>query len=196
MTKQKSISSTSREDIIEKIYPLADDYMFTAVMQHKDACKRLLEAIFGKGKISRIEYQDPEVQKSIRFRPNSKGVRLDVFIEGEDVAYNVELQNANKEGLFKRARFYSSMLDSYMTKRGAKYSELKKSYVIFFCTFDPYLEGDTLYELEWTVKGKPHLNGRDKSISSNFIIHKVLFQFSENAFYLANPKPIFTKLIL
>ena len=54
------------------------------------------------------------------------------------------------------------MLDSYMTKRGVEYLELKKSYVIFICTFDPYLEGDTLYELEWTVKGKPHLNGRDE----------------------------------
>ena len=48
---KKHVNEKVNENLNEKIYPLADDYMFTAVMQHKDACKRLLEAIFGKGKI-------------------------------------------------------------------------------------------------------------------------------------------------
>ena len=137
----------------EKVYPLSDDFMFTTVMQHKDACIKLLEAIFGKGKITHIEYEEPTAQKTIRFSPRTKGVRLDVYLEGEECAYNIELQNANDENIFKRARYYSSMMDSYMVKRGCEYEDLKKSYVIFLCTFDPYEEGDRVYELQWQVKG-------------------------------------------
>ena len=40
-----------------------------------------------------------------------------------------------------------------MVKRGCEYEDLKKSYVIFLCTFDPYEEGDRVYELQWQVKG-------------------------------------------
>ena len=51
---KKHVNEKVNENLSEKVYPLADDYMFTAVMQHKDACKRLLEAIFGKGKIIKV----------------------------------------------------------------------------------------------------------------------------------------------
>ena len=42
------------------------------------------------------------------------------------------------EDLPKRMRYYQSMIDLNLIERGAKYKELKKSYIIFICLENPY----------------------------------------------------------
>jgi predicted transposase/invertase (TIGR01784 family) len=113
---------------------ITDDYMFKLVMRHPKICKRLIEKILHI-KIKHIDYLDDE--KSLKFRYAGKGIRLDVYVEGDDTIYDIEMQvrDYGDDELAYRSRYYQSMIDVDALAAGADYKELKKSYVIFLCPF-------------------------------------------------------------
>ena len=130
---------------IEKL-TIVDDFMFGAVMSNPKLCKPLLEMILRK-KIARIEY--PELQKTIDKQYGSKGVRLDVYVEdNEQTVYNIEIQTTKKKYLSKRTRYYQGMIDLNIIDKGQDYGDLKKSFVIFICTYDPFGEDRYVYTFE------------------------------------------------
>ena len=45
----------------------------------------------------------------------------------------------------KRTRYYQAMIDLDVLDTGRDYIELKKSYIIFICTFDPFDLGEKVY---------------------------------------------------
>ena len=130
---------------LEKL-TIVDDFMFGAVMSDPKRCKPLLEMILGV-RIRRIEY--PELQKTIDKRYGSKGIRLDVYVADDmDTVYDVEIQPTSKKHLPKRIRYYHGMLDVNILKKGEDYAALKRSFVIFICTYDPFGRGRYLYTFE------------------------------------------------
>ena len=122
-----------------------DDFMFGAVMREPEICKGVLERLLHT-KIDHIEY--PELQKYISPFYTRKGVRLDVFVADSDKVYDVECQSYKVENIGKRTRYYQSMIDIDSLLKGAVYSELKESYVIFICTSDPFGSDLPVYTFE------------------------------------------------
>ncbi len=140
---QRAFGRRDRRDI-----PLENDAMFAEVMRRKDLCIGLLETIFEGRRIRDIVYEDglsPEAQKYMAFNPGNKSIRLDVYFEDGDTVYDIEIQKADKGNLPKRTRMYSSMMDANMLDKGLEYEELKDSYVIFICMFDPFEKGLARY---------------------------------------------------
>lgn len=117
-----------------------DDFIFCKILQNnEEVCKELLELILGK-KIRFIH--NPENQKTIKITEDGKGIRLDIYVENDEtVVYDVEMQTSPKRNLAKRSRYYQGMIDLNLIEKGADYNELKKSYVIFICTFDYFEKG-------------------------------------------------------
>lgn len=113
---------------------ITDDYMFKLVMRHKRFCKRLIEKILNI-RIKDIHYLEEE--KSFKFKYDSKGIRLDVYVEGDDTIYDIEMQvrNYGDQELAYRSRYYQSMIDMDSLARGALYKELRPSIIIFLCPF-------------------------------------------------------------
>ena len=60
---------------------LADDFIFSRIMQNTEVCKEVLEMLH-KIKISHIEF--PVAQKVIQTLKASKGVRMDVYVQEPD----------------------------------------------------------------------------------------------------------------
>ncbi len=112
-----------------------DDYMFGAVMRNAEICKSILETLLNI-QIEKLEY--PELQKSISTYYESKGVRLDVYVKDSDKVFDIEIQNNSGISLPKRMRYYQSMVDMDSLMKGQDYSELKESFIIFICNFDPF----------------------------------------------------------
>ena len=140
---QRVFGRRGRRDI-----PLENDAMFAEVMRRKDLCIGLLETIFEGRRIRDIVYEDglsPEAQKYIAFNPGNKSIRLDVYFEDGDTVYDIEIQKADRGNLPKRTRMYSSMMDANMLDKGLEYEQLKDSYVIFICMFDPFEKGLARY---------------------------------------------------
>ena len=148
---QRVFGRTNRRDI-----PLENDAMFAEVMRRKDLCIGLLETIFEGRRIRDIVYEDglsPEAQKNIAFNPDNKSIRLDVYFEDGDTVYDIEIQKADKGNLPKRTRMNSSMMDANMLDKGLEYEELKDSYVIFICMFDPFEKGLARYTFRSICEG-------------------------------------------
>lgn len=122
---------------------LTDDFMFGKIMQNKKLCKGMLERLL-EIPIDDIIY--PETQKPIVITSAGKSVRLDVYVQdSNDVVYDAEMQQESKnkerqEELPKRSRYYQGMIDLNLLEKGTPYQELKESYIIFICTFDPFGE--------------------------------------------------------
>ena len=116
----------------------ADNWMFQAVLRDKEICTEFVERLLHI-KIKNVEY--PELEKSIAPFYTSKGVRLDVYLKDEDKVIDVEIQTYPLEALGKRTRYYQSMIDMDCLMKGQDYTELKDSYIIFICQFDPFRNG-------------------------------------------------------
>lgn len=123
-----------------------DDFMFGLIMWNPKYCKPFLETILGI-KISGIKY--PKAQETIDITANAKSVRLDVYVEdNQNTVYNIEMQVTLNKNLPKRSRYYQGMIDLNILKKGEDYKNLKRSYVIFICTFDLFGKGRHIYTFE------------------------------------------------
>ncbi len=123
---------------------IQDDMMFGTVMADPEYCKPFLETILGV-KIKKIEYS--ERQKSVDIMINAKSIRMDVYVEdGEHTVYDVEMQTGKNRNLPRRSRYYQGMIDLNILAKGEDYISLKKSLVIFVCTFDPFGHNEYVYQ--------------------------------------------------
>jgi predicted transposase/invertase (TIGR01784 family) len=142
-----------------------DDYMFGYVMRNEEICKGLLERLL-KIKIERLEY--PELQKSISPYYEAKGVRLDVYVKDSDKVFDIEIQNGKKSNLGRRCRYYQSMIDIDNLLKGASYTSLKESYIIFICTFDPFEKGLSHYTFKTRCLQNSEVDIKDGVIKEIF----------------------------
>ena len=122
-----------------------DDFMFSQVMKNKEICKEVVETILGI-KVGKIEFLTSQYE--IEIDPEAKTIAMDVYLRDEKKIINVELQNGHRLELPKRSRYYQAAADIDNTSPGELYSEMKDNYVIFICTFAPFLQGKAFYKFE------------------------------------------------
>lgn len=119
-----------------------DNFMFCSVMKDEKLCRRLLEIMLGM-EIERIEYLASEHHIDSLY--DSRGVRLDIYVKGDDRVFNVEMQTGEYENLMLRARYYQSSMDVDSTERGLDYKNLKETFILFICRTDPFKGGLPVY---------------------------------------------------
>ena len=138
---------------------IRDDFMFAYIVRNPEICIELLEYLLPGQKINKVEFfqiddkqqevpqKEPrlETQKAIAEAFNKRGVRLDAYLDDGTTIYNIEMQTTRQPTLPQRARLYQAHLDIHQLQRGQQYDELRPSYVIFICTFDPFGEGHYRY---------------------------------------------------
>ena len=124
---------------------LADDFIFSRIMQNTEVCKEVLELLL-KIKISHIEF--PVAQKVIQTLKSSKGVRMDVYVQEPDGqrVFDIEIQSVITKEEALRARYYQGMLDLDNLLKGSDYVELPQTYIIFLCMNDPFDLNLPIYE--------------------------------------------------
>ena len=122
-----------------------DNFMFITVFSDPELCRELLERVLDKD-ILRVEIIQSE--RTLVPEISSKGIRMDVYLNDEaGTVYDVEMQNAEKGGLERRSRYYLSANDLDCIDRGEDYREMRDSYVIFICCFDPFRRGLVRYTI-------------------------------------------------
>ena len=106
-------------------------------------CRQLIELIL-RIKIRSIKY--PEREKVIEQRTDSKGIRVDVYVQdNKNRSYDIEMQVADSDNIAKRMRYYQGLIDLDKLKHGQHYSALGDSYIIFICPFDRFKQGRHIY---------------------------------------------------
>ncbi|MBR1829362.1 MAG: Rpn family recombination-promoting nuclease/putative transposase [Atopobiaceae bacterium] len=140
-----------------------NDFVFGAVLRSDlDLCRRLLEAVLDMP-IERVTLVQPQRTGDISYE--AKAVRLDVYAaDGTGVVYDIEMQRLNATNLPRRARYYQSLLDSEQLDKGADYNDLPDTFVIFFCTFDPFRKGFRRYTFRQTCQEDPSIKAEDGAL--------------------------------
>ena len=126
-------------------YKFSDRLMFAIIMHDENLCRQFIERVFPGRKVAKINLLSSE--KTIITGLKSKSVRLDVMFEGDNKVYDIEMQVARENALYKRARYYQSAMAIHSLKSGEDYDKLKETYVIFICQFDPMRKGESIYRL-------------------------------------------------
>ncbi|MCQ2592029.1 MAG: Rpn family recombination-promoting nuclease/putative transposase [Treponema sp.] len=137
-------------------------------MRDPKICKGVIERLL-QIKIVHIEY--PELQKAISPFYSKKGVRLDVYVADSNRVFDVEFQSYDISNIRKRTRYYQSMIDIDSLMKGADYSELKESYVIYLCLNDPFKAGLPVYSFTRTCT-------ENKDVSLGDQTHHVIYNCS------------------
>ena len=125
---------------------LADNFLFGKVMSDTEICRMILEKILNIP-IKKVEF--PVTRKTTGIAPDGGGVRLDACINDEqDTIYSVEMLCCGDEEFLRKIRYFQCNIDFSLICTGEKCAKLKKSYIIFICTFDPFSGGRHIYTFE------------------------------------------------
>lgn len=120
----------------------SNDFMFGKLMQNEQLCKPFLEQVLGID-IHHLVYL--ERQKTIDEKIDGRSVRLDIYAHDGKTVYNCEMQTSPNRNLPKRTRYYQGQIDMNLISKGTDYEDLKKTFIIFVCTYDPFGKGRYLY---------------------------------------------------
>lgn len=146
MEQQQYNTNWQRESDVEQLIArwsgltFSNDFIFGAVLKSNlDICRRLLQCVL-EVPIRRVELVAP--QREISPALGAKSVRLDAYVNDDSGrVFDVEMQQSAALQLPKRARYYQAAMDTEQLDKGADYEQLPETFVIFFCTFDPFGRG-------------------------------------------------------
>ena len=117
----------------------ADDFMFCKVLtSNPDLCHEMAELVLDRkvGGFVKINRQKP-----VEITSDGRGVRFDVYMEDDtSTIYNIEMQTGEVKNLPYRARYYQGMIDLDQMARGAKFEDMKTTFIIFICLDNPFPE--------------------------------------------------------
>ena len=153
---------------------IKNNFLFQETLRNKSLCKQLLECILHI-QVKTIRYM--ETEKTMKAQLSSKNTRLDVYVEDKDgnVA-DIEMQTTDTKSVINyderdektiirelplRTRYYQNIIGTNMLRRGMHYRELRKAYVIFICTFDPFGAGLPVYHFTYRCKENGNLQMGD-----------------------------------
>jgi len=160
------MKSTAGNQGLKKV-DFTDKFMFAHVMRNSKVCMEFLEYLLPWLKIDRIEYVDtkllvkPDVEKTMEYARDKHGVRLDAYVDDGKSVYNIEMQAEKKGTPPQRARFNQSHMDLNQLERSTDYEQLRPSYVIFVCKYDPFDKGLYQYSFEDVCQEDPSLKLND-----------------------------------
>ena len=127
-------------------YPISNDRMFAAVLAgNPDLAQKMIETILG---IQVDHVVCVNAQQILNFNVDTKSVRFDVYIKDQvGVVYDVEMQASpnDRKWLPKRSRCYVSIIDEETVRPETLGKDLKDTYIIFICTYDPFNGGLARY---------------------------------------------------
>lgn len=138
---------TSEEALLE--LNLMSDFLFSAVMEDKEACEYLISKLLGK----KVMVVDNKTQFSIR-SIDKHSIVYDILVRDENgVLYDVEINTDDGGDHEKRVRYYISSIDQYFLNKGAEYKELPELYLLYITKKDPFKLNKNHYEVVQSIKG-------------------------------------------
>lgn len=119
---------------------LSNAFLFAAALEDLETCRLVLELILG----TKVKLVSVKAENTILYSYNTRMVRLDIYAHDEmQVGYDIEMQGQDKGNLAKRSRYHQAEMDLSSLHPGEDFNDLKPSFVVFICTFDPF--DDALY---------------------------------------------------
>ncbi len=153
-TPEETARRQARErEIIDNFRLMDDDFMSVVFNGENELTALVLRIILEKDDLTvtsvetHVEYKNA-VKRSII---------LDVkAIDSKKRVYNIEVQRSDRGAGVRRARYYSSMIDSELLEKAKDFDEIADTYVIFITEHDKYRRGLPMYHVDRTIRELDH----------------------------------------
>ena len=147
-TKEASQESEIKQ-VIRSLCVMNNRFMNFMLDDNKKAAQVFLRIILGDDK---IKVRNVRIQSFIR-NIYGHSSQLDILAQDSKGRYfNVEVQRSDEGAPARRARFYSSILDTHFLQPSKLYEELPDTYVIFITENDVLRDNLPLYDIRRTIK--------------------------------------------
>ncbi len=152
----------------EEYYGFTNDLILEWVMSRKENCLAVIQAVLPDLNITGLVGH--ENQHEINHLGKQRQSRFDVVVhDNQGRYYDIEMQVADEKDLGKRMRYYQSQIDKETLRTHEDFRQLRPSYVIFLCAFDPF--GVGLRRYEFGHFERDHREIELKTASSEIIIN-------------------------
>jgi hypothetical protein len=139
------------EQIVDGLTLFDDDLMSMVFDNNIKATELMLRVILGQDDLKVVSVVGQRELKNPVVR--GRTICLDVYAtDSSDRKIDIEVQRSKEGAHVRRARFYSSTIDTRMLKETQDFRELRDSYVIFLTEKDYFDSGLPLYHAERTIK--------------------------------------------
>ena len=137
------------KQVIRSLCMMNNRFMNFMLDDNKEAAQVFLRVILGDDK---IKVRNVRIQSFIQ-NIYGHSSQLDILAQDSKGRYfNVEVQRSDEGAPARRARFYSSILDTHFLQPGKLYEELPDTYVIFITENDVLRDNLPLYDIRRTIK--------------------------------------------
>ena len=137
------------KQVIGSLCMMNNRFMNFMLDDNKKAAQVFLRVILGDDK---IKVRNVRIQSFIQ-NIYGHSSQLDILAQDSKGRYfNVEVQRSDEGAPARRARFYSSILDTHFLQPSKLYEELPDTYVIFITENDVLRDNLPLYDIRRTIK--------------------------------------------
>ncbi|MGM9582988.1 MAG: PD-(D/E)XK nuclease family transposase, partial [Phascolarctobacterium sp.] len=150
------------EELIKQIQTmnLFDDIFTSVVFKDEGACLHLVRQLMQNPSLNIIDFRTQDDIPMLI----SKSPRLDITAEDEKgTIYEIEIQRLEEPAPARRVRYYSSVMDSELLRKGVSYDKLPEVYLFYISKEDIWHRGQTLYEVHQSLsignESMPYDNG-------------------------------------
>ena len=144
METNEASQESEIKQVIRSLCMMNNRFMNFMLDDNKEAAQVFLRIILGDDK---IKVRNVRIQNFIQ-NIYGHSSQLDILAQDSEGRYfNVEVQSSDEGAPARRARFYSSILDTHLLQPGKLYEELPDTYVIFITENDVLHDNLTLYNI-------------------------------------------------
>ena len=149
MQTNEASQESEIKQVIRSLCMMNNRFMNFMLDDNKKAAQVFLRIILGDDK---IKVKNVRIQSFIQ-NIYGHSSQLDILAQDSKGRYfNVEVQRSDEGAPARRARFYSSILDTHFLQPSKLYEELPDTYVIFITENDVLRDNLPLYDIRRTIK--------------------------------------------
>ncbi|MGM9582535.1 MAG: PD-(D/E)XK nuclease family transposase, partial [Phascolarctobacterium sp.] len=145
---------------------LFTDIFTSVVFKDEGACLHLVRQLMQNPTLNIISFRTQDDVPMLI----SKSPRLDVTAEDDKgTIYEIEIQRVKEVTPARRTRYYSSVMDSELLRKGATYDKLPEVYLFYISENDIWHGGQTIYEVQQILSCENRLIPYDNGLHTIYV---------------------------
>ena len=156
------------EELLKQIQAmnLFDDIFTSVVFKDEGACLHLVRQLMQNPKLNIVAFRTQDAIPMLI----SKSPRLDITAEDDKgTLYEIEIQRLEEPAPARRVRYYSSVMDSELLRKGVSYDKLPEVYLFYLSQKDIWQKGQTVYKLEQLLRFGDELMSYENGLHTIYV---------------------------
>ena len=140
----------AKEELLQQVRTmnLFNDTFTAVVFKDEGSCRHLVRELMQNPTLELIDFRtQDDIPQLLNRSP-----RLDIVAQDDKgILYEIEVQRLEEPAPARRVRFYTSVMDSELLRKGVDYDKLPEVYLFYISEEDIWRKGRTKYEVQQSL---------------------------------------------